>query len=112
MKFYTMAFAALAASVLISPAFGEGGDLHFSVKNNSGKEIKELYVSHVGTDSWEDDLLGGDGIKPGEEQPITVNDGRDTCQYDLKVVDEDGTEAEARNQNLCSFDGGTFDYGG
>jgi hypothetical protein len=111
MKVSMLAFVAAAATVLISPAFGEGADLHFSVKNDSGKAIKELYVSHVGTNSWENDLLGGDAIEPGEEQPIVVNDGRDTCHYDLKVVDEDGSEAEARDQDLCSFDGGTFNYG-
>jgi len=110
MKLSALALTAIAAVALISPAFGEGADLNFSVKNNTSTPIKELYVSHVGTNSWESDLLGGDAIQPGEEQPIVVNDGRDGCKYDVKVTYSDGTSNEERNQDLCSFDGGTYEF--
>ena len=110
MKLSALVWTAAAAVALISPAFGEGADLHFSVKNDTSNAIKELYVSHVGTDSWENDLLGGDAIQPGEEQPIVINDGRDGCKYDVKVVYDDGSSNEEREQDLCSFDGGTYEY--
>ena len=30
-----------------------------------------------------------------------VEDGRSTCEYDIKAVFSDGGTAEFRNQNLC-----------
>ena len=62
--------------------------------------MTELYVSHVGTNSWEENILSEE-TDAGATQPVDIEDGRDTCNYDIKAVFEDGGTAEFRNQNLC-----------
>jgi hypothetical protein len=90
---------ALAAAVLIAtPALAE--DLHITVKNNTSTSLTELYVSHVGTNSWEENILPS-AAEPGADQPVDITDGRTTCEYDIKAVFSDGGTAEFRNQNLC-----------
>jgi opacity protein-like surface antigen len=83
--------AAAAAFLLATPALAE--DLHITV-------MTELYVSHVGTNSWEENILP-ESAEPGASQPVDIEDGRSTCNYDIKAVFSDGGTAEFRNQNLC-----------
>jgi len=94
-----MIFAAAAAlALLATPALAE--DLHITIKNNTSTDLTELYVSHVGTNSWEDNILP-EAAEPGSTQPVDIEDGRTTCEYDIKAVFSDGGKAEFRNQNLC-----------
>src|ERR1700761_7371737 len=99
---YTMKkliFAAAAAlALMVTPALAE--DLQITVKNNTSTELTELYVSHVGTNSWEENILNGT-VAAGEDLAVTIADGRTTCEYDIKAVFSDGGHAEFRNQNLC-----------
>jgi hypothetical protein len=90
--------AAAALAFAVTPALAE--DLHITVKNNTSTELTELYVSHVGTNSWEENILDGT-VSPGEDLAVTIADGRSTCEYDIKAVFEDGGHAEFRDQNLC-----------
>lgn len=95
-----MLFAAAAALALMAtPALAE--DLQITVKNNTSTTLTELYVSHVGTNSWEENILDGT-VDSGEDLAVTIADGRTTCEYDIKAVFEDGGKAEFRNQNLCN----------
>jgi hypothetical protein len=90
---------ALAAAVAFAtPALAE--DLHITVKNNTSTTLTELYVSRVGTNSWEENILDGT-VDAGEDLAVTVADGRSTCEYDIKAVFDDGGHAEFRDQNLC-----------
>jgi hypothetical protein len=96
------ALAAIAAVLLsAAPALAEGEDLHIQIKNNTSTSLTELYVSHVGTNSWEENILSEEA-EAGATQPVDIEDGRDTCSYDIKAVFEDGGTAEFRNQNLCT----------
>jgi predicted secreted protein len=97
MKFHYIA-AVVAALAVATPALAE--DLHISIKNNTSEDLTELYVSHVGTNSWEENILPEDA-EPGATQPVDIEDGRSTCEYDIKAVFSDGGKAEFRNQNLC-----------
>jgi hypothetical protein len=98
MKFSAIVFAAAAALALATPAFAE--DLEITVKNATSTQLTELYVSHVGTNSWEENILNGT-VDPGEDLAVSIADGRATCEYDIKAVFSDGGKAEFRNQNLC-----------
>ena len=91
--------AAAAFALLATPALAE--DLHVTVKNNTSTTLTELYVSHVGTNSWEENILDGE-VDAGEDLAVTIADGRSTCEYDIKAVFEDGGHAEFRDQNLCT----------
>lgn len=90
--------AAVALAFAVTPALAE--DLEITVKNNTSTDLTELYVSHVGTNSWEENILSGT-VDPGEDLAVTIADGRSTCEYDIKAVFSDGGKAEFRNQNLC-----------
>ena len=90
--------AIAAALAFATPALAE--DLHITVKNNTSTDMTELYVSHVGTNSWEENILP-ESAEPGASQPVDIEDGRSTCEYDIKAVFSDGGHAEFRNQNLC-----------
>jgi hypothetical protein len=98
MKLFAYAFA--AAVLIATPALAE--DLHINIKNNTSTDLTELYVSHVGTNSWEENILSGD-VASGEDQPVDIEDGRSTCNYDIKAVFSDGGTAEFRGQNLCKI---------
>lgn len=92
---------ALAAAFLLStPALAE--DLYITIQNNTDSTLTEVYVSHVGTDDWEDNILGDD-VDPGDGLSVTIADGRSTCNYDIKAVFDDGGTAEFRNENLCKI---------
>ncbi len=97
MKFIATAFVA-AALAFATPALAE--DLQISVKNNTSTQLTELYVSHVGTNSWEENILSGK-VEPGEDLSVDITDGRTTCKYDIKAVFSDGGTAEFRDQDLC-----------
>ena len=98
MKLFASA-AVMAALLIATPALAE--DLHITVKNNTSTDLTELYVSHVGTNAWEENILSEDA-EAGASQPVDIEDGRTTCSYDIKAVFSDGGTAEFRDQNLCT----------
>ena len=93
------AFAALAA-LIASPALAE--DLVFTLVNESSHTIVEMYVSPVGEDEWGENILMVDGVEPGVSGDVTIADGLDVCDYDLRFVSVEGGEAE-QSQNLCDL---------
>jgi hypothetical protein len=62
------------------------------IVNKSDYDIHELYISSSRSKNWGPDQLGKDGtIDAGESYAINdIPRGR----YDLRLVDEDGTECE------------------
>ena len=100
------AYAAVAASLLLAtPALAE--DLHFKVQNDTNNEITELHVSTINTNSWEENILESN-VGSGDSVDVTIADGATVCHYDVQVVFDDGSKNEWRNQNLCTFEGGTY----
>ena len=94
-----LAGAAIAAAISVAPAYAE--DLAFMLDNQSSGAIQEFYASPVGVDDWEEDILGTDILGAGDASRITIADGRDVCEYDLKIVFDDASEMEERSINLC-----------
>jgi hypothetical protein len=57
-----------------------------NIVNNSNKEIRNVYLSHVGVDDWGTNQLGDTTISPGQSFTIT----NFTCdQQQIKVIGED-----------------------
>jgi hypothetical protein len=78
-----------AATLLLAVATGPAAAYDLVVNNKSKYEIHELYVSKSKASAWGPDQLKKDTIDPGETFRLkNIKDGT----YDLKVVDEDGTE--------------------
>jgi hypothetical protein len=77
--------AAFALIVTLVPALA----LDLIVNNKSEYDIHELYVSKSKSSKWGPDQLRKETIDAGEK--FTLHDISEGT-YDLKVVDEDGTE--------------------
>lgn len=91
----------LAAGVIVllaTPSLAQ--DLEFTLVNHSSHTIVEMYVSPVGEDEWGENILTVDVVEPGVSGDVSIADGLDTCEYDLRVVTD--TDAEAiETQDLC-----------
>ena len=92
--------AAVLALAAASPALAE--DLIFTLVNNSSHSIVEMYVSAVDDDNWGENILMVDAVDPGVSGDITIADGLDVCEYDLRFVTDSGAEA-TKAQNLCEI---------
>jgi hypothetical protein len=82
-----------------APAFAE--DLVFMLDNTSSTGINEFYASPVEVRGWEEDILGQDVLPSGDAVRITIADGRTVCDYDLRIVFDDGEVLEDAGVNLC-----------
>lgn len=72
--------------MLMAPAFAQGRNnfsfaagpdrLDFTLHNNTGYQIEEVYVSPTDTDDWEEDVLGEEVLENGAqvEIPLIVSD--------------------------------------
>lgn len=90
------AFALCAAT----PALAE--DLIFTLVNNSSHTIVEMNVSPVDEELWGENILTVDAVEPGMSGDVTIADGLDVCDYDLRFVTAEGAEA-SKTQNLCEI---------
>lgn len=89
-----------SAAVLATPAAALAEDLTFMLDNQSSTAVLELYASPSNVRSWEDDILGEDILPSGEAVRVTIADGRSQCEYDLRLVFDDG-EALEDTTDLC-----------
>ena len=100
----TNSSAASPGGTSAAPAAGASADAtnqNFTIRNNTGQTINELYVSTVSTDEWEEDILGRDTLPTGEAAQIAFERAETQCQWDLRVVFEKGQSLEERGVNLC-----------
>lgn len=91
---------AVLATLCAGPAMAE--DLVFTLVNDSSHSITEMYVSPVGEDQWGENILTVDSVDPGVSGDVTIADGLEVCDYDLRFVTSEGAEAE-KTQNLCEI---------
>lgn len=104
-KAYT--FAATSALLLMvgtaASAAPDGKNRKITVENLSSQTIRELYASPITATGWEEDLLGDKTLKAGTSIVANIDNGTDQCNYDLKAVKADGTDAVQRNINVCAI---------
>lgn len=98
MKLFKLVLAAGACSLGATASYAD--NLEFMLKNNSSYIITEFYASPSNVNSWEEDILGADVVGSGEAFRITIADGRRQCEYDLRIVFEDGDVVED-TADLC-----------
>lgn len=80
----------------------DGRDRHVQVVNDTSVTLRELYGSNVSRDSWEEDVLGADVLRPGGSVRVNWDDGTCACLFDFKAVYADGTETIRRRFNVCT----------
>ena len=95
---------ALAAVLALAATPSLAEDLVFTLVNDSSHTIVEMYVSEVGAAQWGENILLGP-VDPGVSGDVTIADGLDVCEYDLRYISVEGGEAED-TQNLCEL--GTY----
>jgi hypothetical protein len=83
------------------PAFAL--DLQIELSNDTRMPIIEVYASPVGSEGWQNDLLGDDFLAPASSVVIVIDDGRGACRFDFKTVFDDGTTLIHRDVNLCAI---------
>ena len=96
-------YLAIVAILAATPVLAE--DLIFTLVNDSSHTIVEMNVSPVGEELWGENILNVDEVTPGMSGDVTIADGLDVCDYDLRFVSDEGIEA-TQEQNLCEI--GTF----
>ena len=98
--------AAGLLAALATPALS--ADRSVDIVNNSKKAIKAFYASRAKLDNWQENIVKGDPIGPGETQPVDIDDGSGGCRFDFKAVFSDGEERVSNNVDVCSVSKWTY----
>jgi hypothetical protein len=101
MRIIGIALVALATAAS-TPLLAKQSKLDFTLLNRTGVVITEMYVSPDEADDWEEDVLGRDVLKHNESVDITFGRTEKSCDWDLKIKDEDGDEIEWDSLDLCA----------
>ena len=75
-------------------------DQWIELSNNTRMTIVEIYISHVGAQLWDIDLLGTDFLAPASSVWTSIDDTAG-CRFDFKTVFDDGATQIRRNVNVC-----------
>jgi hypothetical protein len=80
-------------------------DRDFTIHNNIGATINNLYISPHSSSRWGPDQLGNDVIANGAAWTFHFHPGnfRGVCVFDLKLVEPDNTEHVVNSLNLCTI---------
>jgi hypothetical protein len=97
-------FARLSGVALIAtfaglPAVAQ--DLVFTVTNQSGVDLVELYASSSEASSWEDNILAGQVLPSGASGEVSITGAGENCAFDLRMVFSDGDVIEY-SADICS----------
>ena len=98
---YGWLVAALAATVLLAPGPGFAADRHLRVVNKSSQAMVKFQASNVTRNSWEEDILGEEVLKPGQSVSVNLNDRTGACMFDLRATFKSGAEVVRRKVNVC-----------
>ncbi|MCU1264090.1 MAG: hypothetical protein JWM21_408 [Acidobacteria bacterium] len=83
----------------------------FTLHNETGLEIKEVYVSPTAAEDWEEDILGTDTLAAGGSVDITFT-RRHEDMWDVKVVFRNGKSNVWTKLNLSQITDITLSFKG
>jgi len=95
--------AAVGAALLLAAAPALAAQQDFTLENNTGYTIEQVFVSAASSRDWEEDVMGWDILADGESVEISFSSAEDACLFDLKVIYDDGEEAMWDRLDLCSI---------
>jgi hypothetical protein len=77
----------------------------FWALNNTGREIREFYVSPHESELWGDDILGRTTLADGMGTKIVFNRNVATsCVFDFKLVYTDGSsQVYTKGRDICTI---------
>jgi hypothetical protein len=103
MRTLNAVFAAGVLTLTASAAFASDAD--FRLKNRTGYQIDEVYVSQHSSNNWGKDIMGKDALADGEVLNVTFPHGGSACHFDIKVkYHDDDSTAEWGNVDLCQYE--------
>ena len=74
----------------------------FTLHNETGVEIKEVYISPTSAEKWEEDILGTDTLASGDTVDISFT-RRNEDMWDMKVVFRNGKSNVWTKLNLSKI---------
>lgn len=101
----TLLLASVAALSLAAPAFAQSGDGNnrvVTITNATSYPIVGIYASRVGVHGWQENMLYGRRIAPGNSARANIDDGSGSCHYDFKAVHADGKQESLGDVNVCA----------
>jgi hypothetical protein len=104
-----MGALSLFSLLCAASSFAEG-DQDFTLHNQTGKVIKEIYVGPTTSEEWGDDVMGKDVIGDGQSVHITFHPKATAKHWDLKIVFEDDKWTVWTNFDLTTIDDITISY--
>ena len=102
-----LACATVVSALSAAPAFAE--DIVFTLDNQSSGAVNEIYISTLDSNSWEEDILGQDVLPSGEQATITLQNANGVCEFDVRLVYDDGSVTDERKINLCDLENATYE---
>ena len=102
MRTFKLLFAAALAMPFAVGAFASDAD--FKLKNKTGYQIDEVYVSPHSSKDWGKDIMGRDALADDEAVNITFPHGGGACHFDIRVKYHDNDTAEWSDINLCDYE--------
>ena len=100
--------AAVVALFGLASGTANAQDRNVLVINETQHAIMEFYASNIGSDNWEEDILGESVLPVGQSVNINIDDGTEACLYDFKAVFDDGEELVRNRIDVCTI--GTYRY--
>jgi len=104
-KSVSLSTALLAGLFFVVANFStaDAADRRVRIINETSYDMIRFYGSNVGTDNWEEDILGKDILRSGGSVVINFDDGTGYCMFDFKAIFDDGDEVVARRKNVCEL---------
>ncbi len=98
--------SAIFLTVLFICAFVKGNyaqdaKQNFTLVNQTGVIINEVFVTPHDANEWGEDILGRDALDTDQECDIQFHPKEEACMWDLRITDRDGNAIEWENLNLC-----------
>ena len=115
-KLLSLAILVAASLIAMPSVFARGANdpsvqnkQDFTLHNETGQEITEVYVSPTGVDDWEEDILGTDTLPNGESVAISFSRRKENM-WDIKVVFRNGKNSVWTKLNLSQITDVTLSF--
>ena len=93
----------IGCTSLIGHANADSYSRRIVLVNHTFDVITNFYASNVGTNDWQEDILGNSVLLPGDSVRINLDDGTGYCRYDFMTVTEAGAVIVRPNVNVCEL---------
>ncbi len=110
MKLKMLALAAAIIGTTMSANIATAGNADFTIINKTGYPIRSIHIAPAKSKTWGNDRLGDGILANGKKRLIKFSDSA-KCEQSLNVTfDDDGSEVEWEDFNLCAITSITLKY--